>query len=46
MGEYFYGHAEDMLEVVLKTDLDLQGEVLRVKLISYDGKHAVAEEIK
>jgi threonylcarbamoyladenosine tRNA methylthiotransferase MtaB len=46
MGEYFYGHAEDMLEVVLKTDLDLQGKVLRVKLISYDGKHAVAEEIK
>ena len=46
MGEYFYGHAEDMLEVVLKTDLDLQGEVLRVKLISYDGKHAVAEEIR
>ena len=35
-----------MLEVVMKTDLDLQGEVLRVKLISYDGKHAVAEEIK
>jgi threonylcarbamoyladenosine tRNA methylthiotransferase MtaB len=46
MGEYFYGHAEDMLEVVLKTDLDLQGEILRVKLVSYDGKHAVAEEIK
>ena len=46
MGEYFYGHAEDMLEVVLKTDADLQGKVLRVKLISYDGKHAVAEEVK
>jgi len=46
MGEYFYGHAEDMLEVVLKTDLDLQGEILRVKLVSYDGKHAVAEEIR
>ncbi|MBR7160994.1 MAG: tRNA (N(6)-L-threonylcarbamoyladenosine(37)-C(2))-methylthiotransferase MtaB [Clostridia bacterium] len=46
MGEYFYGHAEDMLEVVLKTDLDLQGEVLRVKIVAYDGKHAVAEEIK
>jgi hypothetical protein len=35
-----------MLEVVLKTDLDLQGEILRVKLVSYDGKHAVAEENK
>ena len=45
MGEYFYGHAEDMLEIIMKTDEDLQGKVFDVKLIDYDGKHAVAEII-
>ncbi len=43
MGEYFYGHAEDMLEVVMKTDEDLQGKVFSVKLVEYDGKYMIAE---
>jgi threonylcarbamoyladenosine tRNA methylthiotransferase MtaB len=45
MGEYFYGHAEDMLEIVMKTDEDLQGKVFAVKLVDYDGKHMIAEQI-
>ena len=43
MGEYFYGHAEDMLEVVMKTDEDLQGKIFSVKLVEYDGKYMIAE---
>ena len=46
MGEYYYGHAEDMLEVIMKTDEELQGKIFSVKLMEYDGKHLIAEEIK
>ncbi len=42
-GEYFFGHAEDMLEVKLKTDAHLQGQILQVKLVEYDGARAIAE---
>ncbi len=45
MGEYFYGHAEDMLEVVMKTDEDLQGKVFDVLLTDYDGQHLIAEAV-
>jgi hypothetical protein len=46
MGEDFYGHAEGMVEVVMKTDEDLQGRIFSVKLMDYDGKHLIAEQIE
>ena len=45
MGKYFYGHAEDMLEIVMETEDDLQGQVFTVKLIDFDGKHMIAEKV-
>lgn len=45
MGKYFYGHAEDMLEVIMETEDDLQGKVFTVKLKDYDGKHMIAEKL-
>ena len=45
MGKYFYGHAEDMLEIVMETEDDLQGQVFTVKLTDYDGKHMIAEKL-
>ncbi|MBQ9747921.1 MAG: tRNA (N(6)-L-threonylcarbamoyladenosine(37)-C(2))-methylthiotransferase MtaB [Clostridia bacterium] len=41
-GEYFFGHAEDMLEVKMKTDEHLQGQILRVRLTDYDGARMIA----
>ncbi len=41
-GEYFFGHAEDMLEVKMKTDEHLQGQILRVRLVDYDGARMIA----
>lgn len=46
MGEYFYGHAEDMLEVKMKTDEHLQGQIFRVKLTEYNGECMIAEPIE
>ncbi len=46
MGEYFYGHAEDMLEVKMKTDEHLQGQIFRVKLMEYNGECMIAEPIE
>ncbi len=43
MGEYFYGHAEDMLEVKMKTEEHLQGQIFKVRLTDYDGETAIAE---
>ncbi len=43
MGEYFYGHAEDMLEVKMKTSEHLQGQILDVRITDFDGKTAIAE---
>jgi hypothetical protein len=45
MSKYFYGHAEDMLEIVMETEDDLQGQVFTVKLIDFDGKHMIAEKV-
>ena len=42
-GEYFFGHAEDMLEVKMKTDEHLQGQIFTVKLVDYDGARMIAE---
>lgn len=42
-GEYFFGHAEDMLEVKMKTDEHLQGQIFKVKLVDYDGARMIAE---
>ncbi len=42
-GEYFFGHAEDMLEVKMKTTEHLQGQIFTVKLVDYDGSRLIAE---
>ncbi len=42
-GEYFFGHAEDMLEVKMKTAEHLQGQIFTVKITDYDGARAIAE---
>lgn len=44
-GEYFFGHAEDMLEVKMKTTEHLQGQIFTVKLVDYDGARMIAERI-
>ncbi len=41
-GEYFFGHAEDMLEVLMKTDEHLQGQILKVRLVDYNGARMIA----
>ena len=43
MGDYFYGHGEDMLEVRVKTDEHLQGQIYRVKLTEYQGESMIGE---
>ena len=43
VGDYFYGHGEDMLEVRVKTDEHLQGQIYRVKLTEYQGESMVGE---
>ncbi len=45
-GEYFFGHAEDMLEVKMKTDEHLQGQIHQVKLVDYDGARMIAEPME
>ncbi len=42
-GEYFFGHAEDMLEVKMKTPEHLQGQIFTVRLVDYDGARMIAE---
>ena len=44
-GEYFFGHAEDMLEVKMKTTEHLQGQIFTVKLVDYDGARMIAERV-
>ncbi len=44
-GEYFFGHAEDMLEVKMKTDEHLQGQIFTVRLVDYDGARMIAETL-
>lgn len=44
-GEYFFGHAEDMLEVKMKTTEHLQGQIFTVKLVDYDGACMIAERV-
>ena len=44
-GDYFFGHAEDMLEVKMKTDKNLQGQIFDVRLVDYDGARMIAELI-
>ena len=46
MGEYFYGHGEDMLEIKVKTDEHLQGQIYRVKLMEYNGECMIGETIE
>jgi threonylcarbamoyladenosine tRNA methylthiotransferase MtaB len=41
-GDYFFGHAEDMLEIYMKTTENLQGQILRVRLTEYDGERMIA----
>ncbi len=42
-GEYFFGHAEDMLEVKMKTEEHLQGQIWQVRLVDFDGARMIAE---
>ena len=45
MGDSFFGHAEDMLEIYMKTEEDLGGRIFDVRLVSYDGGRMTAELI-
>ena len=36
-GDYLVGHASDYLKVKVKTDADLIGEIVDIKIDKYDG---------